>query len=142
MTTDTRTEPASLAWSGWVAFAALVLFTVGFIDVIQGFAALFKEEVFLVTESGLLVTTDYTAWGIVLLIWGGILVLAALSLFSGRSWARWFAIVAVIVNIIGQATWFTAYPLWSLVAIGLGVTVLFALTARWTEAKEGLRDLG
>ena len=41
---------------------------------------------------------------------------------------------------VGQLAWFPAYPLWSLVAIGLGVTVLFALTARWRPAKAELRS--
>ena len=41
----------------------------------------------------------------------------------------------VIVNLIGQIAWFPAYPLWSLVAIGLGIAVLFALTVRWEEAR-------
>ena len=32
-----------------------------------------------------------------------------------------------------------AYPLWSLVAIGLEIAVLYALTAGWREAREDLR---
>jgi hypothetical protein len=135
MTTDAQ---EGTAWSGWIIFAALVMFTIGALDVIQGIAALAKDEVFLVTSSGLLVTTDYTAWGWALIIWGIVLILAAAALFSGKEWGRWFAIVAVVVNLIGQFAWFPAYPLWSLVAIGLGVTVLFALTARWRGAKADL----
>ena len=66
--------------------------------------------------------------------------LAGAALFGGKEWGRWFALVAVIVNMVGQLAWFPAYPLWSLVAIGLGVTVLFALTARWRPAKAELRS--
>jgi hypothetical protein len=47
-------------WTGWVVFAAAVLLTIGAIDIIQGLAALLKDEVYLVTGSGLLVTTDFT----------------------------------------------------------------------------------
>jgi hypothetical protein len=37
------------------------------------------------------------------------------------------------VNILGQLSWLgsTGYPLWTLVIIGLNVTVIYALTARW-----------
>jgi hypothetical protein len=125
-------------WTGWVLFAGIFMFMVGAMDAIMGLAALFKEEVFVVTSQGLLVTTDYTAWGVGLLVWGGLMILAALGLFGGRSWARWFAIILVTVNMIGQFAWFPAYPLWALIAIALGAVVLFALTARWTEAKTGL----
>ncbi len=127
-------EPGGSAWTGWVMFAATMLAIVGFIDVIQGLAALMKDEVYLVTESGLLVTTDYTAWGWSLLIWGVVLLLTAVGLFTGNSVARWLAIAAVVIHLIGQFAWFPAYPLWSLVGIALSVVVLFALTVRWEQA--------
>jgi len=136
MTTDTDTPSA---WSGWIVFAAAVLLTVGALDIIQGIVALVKDETYLVTASGLLVTTDFTTWGWSLIIWGIVLILAAMALFAGREWGRWFAIVAVVVNGIAQIAWFPAYPLWSLLAIGLGIAVLYALTAGWKEARAGLR---
>jgi hypothetical protein len=135
MSTDTY-EPS--AWSGWVIFAAAVMLTIGAIDIIQGLAALLKDETYLITESGLLVTTDFTAWGWSLIIWGIVLILAAGGLFTGKEWARWFAIVVIIVNGIAQIAWFPAYPLWSLMAIGLEGAVLFALTAGWKPAKRDL----
>jgi hypothetical protein len=138
MTTDAEPDYGT-AWTGWVIFAAIVMLVIGVFDIIQGIAALVKDDVFLVTSSGLLVTTNFTAWGWALLIWGIVLVIAGAALFVGKEWGRWFAIVAVVVNLIGQFAWFPAYPLWSLVAIGLGVTVLFALTARWSGAKADLR---
>jgi hypothetical protein len=136
LTTDTY---ESSWWSGWVIFAAIVMITIGTIDIIQGLAALLKDEIYLITESDLLVTTNFTAWGWSLLIWGIILILAGAALFSGKEWGRWFAIVAVIVNMIGQIAWFPAYPLWSLVAIGLGIAVFYALTVGWRVAKSDLR---
>ena len=138
MSTDAYEEGS--AWSGWVIFAAIVMFTIGAIDIIQGLAALPKDETYLVTESGLLVTTDFTTWGWTLLIWGIVLILAGAALFSGKEWGRWFAIVALVLNLIGQIAWFPAYPLWSLVAIGLGITVLYALTAGWKSARVNLRS--
>jgi hypothetical protein len=115
------------------------MFTIGAIDIIQGLAALLKDETYAVTESGLLVTTNFTAWGWSLIIWGVVLLFAAAALFSGRAWGRWFAIAAIIINGIGQIAWFPAYPLWSLLAIGLEITVLYALTAGWKGAREDLR---
>lgn len=127
------------AWTGWVVFAAAVMLTIGALDIIQGLAALLKDETFAVTESGLLVTTNFTAWGWSLIIWGIVLILAGVALFAGTGWARWFAIVAIIINGIGQIAWFPAYPLWSLLAIGLEIAVLYALTAGWQDARDELR---
>ena len=137
MATD---EYRGTAWTGWVIFAAAVMFTIGALDIIQGLAALLKDETFLITESGLLVTTNWTAWGWALIIWGIVLIIVAAALFGGKEWGRWLALVAVVVNMIGQIAWFPAYPLWSLVAIGLGVAVIFALTAGWKGATAELRS--
>jgi len=133
MGTDTRRAGAV---AGWVLFAGALIFIVGALDIIQGLVALFKKEVYVVGESGLILTTNYSTWGWMLLIWGIVMVLAALSLFAGGGFGRWFAIIVVAVNMIGQFAWFPAYPLWSMVAIGLSVAVLWALTAGWSELAE------
>ena len=136
---STTDQPRQFDWSGWVVFAAAVMITIAAVDIIQGLAALFKDDVYLVTKSGLLVTTNFDAWGWSLIIWGVVLLLAGLALFSGKEWGRWFAIVAIVINGIGQIAWFPAYPLWSLIAIGLEIAVLYALTAGWKGAKTSLR---
>ena len=138
MSTDSYKTSAA---SGWVVFAAAMLFIVGAVDIIQGLAALLKQTTYVIPggEGALLVTTSYDAWGWALIIWGAVLILAAASLFGAKGFGRWFGIVAVIINMIVQIAWFPAYPLWSLVAIGLGVAVLWALTAGWQEAKADLR---
>jgi hypothetical protein len=128
------------AWGGWLVFAAIVMGTVGFVNAIQGFTALLKDEVYLVTESGLLVTADFTAWGWTLIIWGVLMILVAAGLMGARGWARWVAVAVIVVNLIIQFAWFPAYPLWSLVTIGLNMTVLYALTARWDEAQTSIGD--
>ena len=120
-------------------FAAFVIITIGAIDIIQGLAALLKDEVYVVGSSGLLVTTNFTAWGWSLIVWGVVLLLAGGALLSGKEWGRWFAIVAIVVNGIVQIAWFPAFPLWSLLAIGLEIAVLYALTAGWRGVKAELR---
>jgi hypothetical protein len=134
----TSFEEKSSAWTGWVIFAGAVLLIVGCLNVIQGLAALLRDDVYLVTKSGLLVTTSYSYWGWALLIWGGLMILVALALFACNEAARWFAIAAVAVNVIIQFSWFPSYPLWSLVVIGLDAAILYALTAGWKDAKAEL----
>ena len=138
MSTDETYETS--AATGWVIFAAVVMFTIGALDIIQGIAALVKETTYVIPSRDLLVTTNFDTWGWSLIIWGIVLILAAGSLFAGRGWARWFAIAVVLINGIGQIAWFPAYPLWSLLAIGLGIAVLWALTAGWKGAKVDLRS--
>ena len=137
---STDQYPEGSGWTGWVIFAGFVLIIVGCINAIQGLVAIFKHTVYVLPSSQLVVTTDYKAWGWTLLIWGIIMALAGLGLFSAKSWARWFAIFVVFINLIGQFAWFPAFPLWSMVAIALDIFVLFALTVRWSEARSVLRS--
>lgn len=138
MSTDFYQKAAT--WSGWVIFAGVMLVVIGSLNVIQGLVALFKDDVNVVTESGLLVSTNFTAWGWALLIWGIVMILVGFGLFSGSEVARWIAIIGVVITIIGQFAYFPAFPLWSLIIIGLLAAVLFALTARWEYAKPALRQ--
>jgi hypothetical protein len=141
MSTDTYDDTRGSAATGWIMFAAAVMFTIGAIDIIQGIVALTKSTTYVIPggENALLVTTNFDTWGWALIIWGIVLMLAAGSLFAGRSWARWFGIFAILINGIGQIAWFPAYPLWSLLAIGLEIAVLWALTAGWKGAQAELR---
>jgi hypothetical protein len=66
-------------------------------------------------------------------------VFAGFGLLSGKSWARWLAIGLIFVNTIAQVGFLAAYPVWSAILIALDVFVLYALTARWDEARAGLQ---
>ena len=125
----------SRSMAGWIGFAGIMLVIVGAIDFFQGVIALAEDEYFVPTASGFLVV-DLTAWGWIMLLWGVLLVLAGLGLVSGQGWARWFAIVVVSVNFIAQLGFLgnSQYPVWSLTVIALSITVLYALTARWSES--------
>lgn len=136
---SSNVQERGTAWSGWVIFAAIVMFTIGCFTAIQGFVALFKNDIYLVGKDGLVATTSFTYWGWWLLLWSAALILVALGLFSGNEAARWLAIGVVIVNLITQFSWFPAYPFWSMVVIGLDLAVLYALTARWTDVKQELK---
>ena len=122
-----------------VAFAGVMLALVGFFDILQGLTALFNDEYFVARKGDLLVL-DFTAWGWITLLWGIVLISAGLGLLASKTWARWFAILAVFVNTIAQIAFLAAYPIWSTIIIALDVFVLYALTARWDEVKLALKE--
>jgi hypothetical protein len=136
--TRNASQAGSSAWAGWVTFAALMLAISGSINLIQGFVALFRDGYFLVRAGDELLITDYTTWGVIMLVWGALLLGAAAGLGSGRGWARWLAIAIAALSVIVQIGFLAAYPIWSAIIIAFDVIVLYALTARWTEARAGL----
>ena len=128
-------------WAGWVTFGALVLVILGCINAFQGLLALFDEGYF-VAQGNELVLVGYDAWGVVLVLWGIVLLLVGAGLNARREWARWAAIVVVILDVILQVGFFPSLPLLALFLITLDVIVVFALTTRWEEARTGAGVLG
>lgn len=50
----------------------------------------------------------------------------------------YFAVAVVFVDVILQIGFLPAYPVWSALLILLDVLVIFALTARWPEARAAM----
>ena len=119
--------------SGWAFFVAIILFMLGVMNIIWGLTALFNDEALTVGEQGLIVW-DFTTWGWIHLILGAVMILTALGLFGGQGWARWVAIVFVMINAFGQVAWMSTYPLWSVLIITLDIIIIYQLTARWDTA--------
>ena len=126
--------PHAAFWSGWILFAGIMMMLIGAYNLLQGLAAIFSDDYFQVAEDELLVF-DFTAWGWIMLIWGVVLLLAGFGLVTGKPWARWTGIAVVGLNAVAQAAFLSAFPLWSLLVVGLCVLVIFALAARWDEAQ-------
>ena len=63
------------------------------------------------------------------------MILTAAGLFSGQGWARWTAIVFVMINAITQVAFITVFPLWTLLIVTLDIVIIYQLTARW-DAEE------
>src|SRR3954453_20024255 len=118
------------SFSGWAAFAGVMLFMVGSLDALWGLAAVLNDDVVVVGGHGAIIA-DPTTWGWVHLLVCSLLALAGLGLLMGSSAARVPAILCVTINAISQIVWFPAAPLWSFLLIILDVTIIYQLTARW-----------
>ena len=131
-------QPASLgtseSWTGWSGFTAITLTIVAAITFIEGLIGVIRDQYYLVVGNQVIVF-DLTTWGWIMLAWSVVLAFAAIGVGKHSGWARWFTIVAVGLNMIGQLGFLgsTQYPLWALVAIGLQTLILFGLTARWSD---------
>jgi hypothetical protein len=126
--------------AGWITFAAIIMLTVGVIDFFEGLIAAIRKQYYVLAPNQIIVF-DVKTWGWLTLIWGIVLVLAGLALWSGAGWARWFTIVVAIINVLGQLGFLgsSAYPLWALTAITLNIIVIYALTVRWEGYPETMR---
>lgn len=119
-------------WVGWIAFAGLLLLVAGVLNVISGVAALVSDDVY-VEGPRVTLVLDTTAWGWVHVLLGCALVVTALALLAGRTWARVVVSALVVLNVVSQTLLLPAYPVYSLLVIALDVVVLWAVVVHGDE---------
>lgn len=121
---STKSEVAA----GTSIVAAVVLATVGVLQVFQGIAALARDEVFVVGIE-YVYKFDLTTWGWIHLILGVVVVLVGVALFTGATWARIGAIILLALSIVANFLWIPYYPWWSLTVIALAILAIWGLAA-------------
>jgi hypothetical protein len=110
---------------GWLLFAATMLGLAGVLSIINGIMALSKSSFY--AANAHYVFSDLRTWGWIALILGVLLIVAAMGVFSGSGFARWFGIFAASLALIGHFSSSQAYPFWALVMITLDILVIYAL---------------
>jgi len=110
-----------------IVFAVALLVTVGFFNLIDGIAAIANSHVFIANAH--YVVGNLRLWGWIALILGTLQIIAAIAILAGSQAARWFAVVVIGLNAIGQMFFIPAYPFWSLVIIAVDIVALWGLCA-------------
>ncbi|GAA1907142.1 hypothetical protein GCM10009716_16280 [Streptomyces sodiiphilus] len=113
--------------SGWLTFAGILILTLGIFHIVGGLAAWTRDDYYLVTSDGLLVF-DYTAWGWILFLLGLLQVAVGAGVYTGRDWARLTGIALAVLTAVAHVAFLAAFPLWSVIVIGLAVLVIYALS--------------
>ena len=133
------TSAVSERRSGWVTFAAVVLFAVGFLRIISGISY-FKHSVAINNLTQGAFHSDLWAWGVWDICIAALAVLAGLSLLGGvgfltpsfgRAVAYVWAVLVIVQGfmLIGQAPWY------STVMIALAALLIYGLASQ--PAEEG-----
>jgi hypothetical protein len=123
------TDPAygERSGEGWLTFAGIMIIVLGTLNIIWGIAAIDRSGFFVGDTK--LIFDNLRTWGWIILILGGLQVVAGLGIFARNQLARWFGIAVAALNLIGALTSINAYPLWALVIIGIDVLVIYGLAA-------------
>lgn len=123
--------PAGGEYSGWIAFAGVMMFILGSLNAIWGLGGILNDDVVVVGGHGALIL-DITAWGWVHLILGSLIALVGVGLITGNSAARVAGVFLVALNAIAQIVWFPAAPLWAFLMIILDTIIIYQLTMNWS----------
>ena len=114
--------------SGWIAFAGAYLLVAGGMNLIWGIVALSNKSAF--QESGLVWSTLDT-WGWIAIVTGALQMIAGSMILARRFAGQWLGGVLALVGIFVSFFSAGAYPIWSSIAIGCSLLVLWAVTVHW-----------
>jgi hypothetical protein len=113
--------------AGWVLFAAIMLVMGGVLSIIWGIAAVSSSHFFVAGASYIL--SDLNTWGWIVMGFGVVEALAALSVWRGGEFGRWFGIFAAGLGGLAAMMSIPAYPFWSLALLAIDVLVIYGLAA-------------
>jgi hypothetical protein len=128
--TATHTQPAHTAKQGWAsgltAFAAVMLFLVGLLDIFRGIMAIAEDDIF-VTTRNYAFQFDLTGWGWIHLALGVVAVLVSIGLLRTSTWARVLGVAIAGLVIVANFLSLPYYPVWSVVMIAISGFIIWAL---------------
>jgi hypothetical protein len=101
-------------------FTGLVTFFYGIVELIQG--AFFTSPV------NYIFYFSPVGRGITELVFGAVIVAAAVSLLLGMTWARILGVAIAVISAVGNFVLLPYYPVWSVILIALNVFIIWALT--------------
>jgi hypothetical protein len=128
--TATYTRPdhtAKREWaSGLTAFAAVMLFLVGLLDIFRGIMAIAEDDIF-VTTRNYVFEWDLTGWGWMHLALGAVAVMVSIGLLQTAVWARVAGVAIAGLVILANFLSLPYYPVWSVVMIAISGFIIWAV---------------
>ena len=127
MTTDSaRAATTSGLWAAGIGtFAGIMLVLVGGLQILQGIAAVAKDEVY-VTGIDYVYKLDVTAWGWIHLILGAIAVAVGIGILMDQTWGLVGGVTIAVFAILFNFAFIPYYPVWSLIVMGFNILVIWA----------------
>ncbi|MEU7424824.1 hypothetical protein [Streptomyces sp. NPDC040750] len=129
--------PHSAARDGWVVggvtFAGVLMVCTGILAILQGIAAVAKDNVY-ARFGTYIYQINLTGWGTIHIILGVLILVTGLGLLKDMAWARFAGLVLVSLSLIAQFLFLPYSPLWSLIVMAIDVFIIWALASRQEAA--------
>jgi len=118
--------------AGVVTFAGVLFVVVGIFNALDGIVALTRPETLYVGANALIVK-DYDAWGVALLVLGGLQVITGFGILGGSRAAQVIGIILAGIGFIINLAYFKHYPAWSVTVMVIDLIVIYGLTVHSPE---------
>ena len=112
---------------GLVTFAGVMIMIAAVLNTLYGIAAIDKANFFV--HDARYVFGELNTWGWFLVALGVVQFFAALAIWRGAPWARWFGVACASCNAILQMLWIPAYPVLAMTILAFDVIAIYGLLA-------------
>jgi len=119
-------EPESPAAAVGTLLASVLMVLGGVLGITQGIAAISKDEVYAVVGR-YTYRFSLESWGWIHLVVGVLLLVTGLAVFTGAVVARVIGVVLAMLLVVANFLYLPYQPAWSIVMIGIGLFVVWAL---------------
>ena len=116
----------------WLAFVTSLFFVLGAFNLIDGIAALARDEYFHVDE---LLFGSLSLWGTIDIIVGLAQLGTGILIWRGNFYGAVIGIMLVSINAVIALLSVGAYPVWSVIILILDGVVIYALTIYGTASE-------
>lgn len=127
-------RPPSPWATGGMAFAGVLLLVNGVLAILNGIVGIGKDDVY-ARQGDYVFKFDVSTWGWIHLIVGILVVLAGLGVLRGSAWAKVVGVTIAALAVIANFMWLPYEPVWALIAIGIGIFVIWALCTSPTRGE-------
>ena len=128
-----RTERTG--WTGWVAFAGVMMVLGGALAMFQGLVAV-ANDTWVVWSNTANVVVDLTQWGWIHMAIGLVAVLAGIGVFTGNVAARAVGVAVAGLSLLANFLFLPVYPIWALSIMAVDVLVIWALIVHGGELRD------
>jgi hypothetical protein len=123
---------------GLVTFAGVMLMIAGVLNTLYGIAAIDKASFFV--NDAKYVFANLQTYGWFVLILGVVQIFAALAVWRGTPWGRWFGVACASVNAILQMLWIPSAPVLALTILAMDVIAIYGLLAYGGRRRDELES--
>jgi hypothetical protein len=119
-------KPVTVAASAGTGLASALMVLGGVLGITQGIAAISKDKVYALVGT-YAYRLSLESWGWIHLVVGVLLLVTGFAVFTGAKVARAIGVVLTLLMVIANFLYLPYQPFWSVVMIGLGLFLIWAL---------------
>ncbi len=141
MSSGTSDSRGVSPWAtGGTVFAGVLMLVSGILGILEGIAGIAKDDVY-ARIGDYVYKFNLTTWGWIHLVLGILVAVAGFGILKGAAWAKACGIALASLSVILHFMWLPYQPIWALIAIAIGVFVIWALCTDHSD-RDGRRDAG